>query len=365
GGPLDPASSPPAAFEPRAGRPQASHSGGSNEGLTSAQRLRHPRTPEPPLVYVEESSRPPAEAREMVSFGNEEDDVMSTSASDPGAWSDAPSEASCTQTSLDAELMNILTEAVADLELDWTATEQPSKRWMDGSFLGANRQAEAPQRPAPFFPELHEELTRSWRSPHSARAHAQGTQLLKTVEGAEKRGYSRPSPVEDAVAAHLCPSRGWKTASLPSKPCRATAHIAEKAYISAGHAASALHTMAVLQVFQTRLLRSLDEEGPDPESLRKLRTAADLALAASKKVAQGIGHNMGSLVVLHRHLWLTLTEMRDAEKRQLLDAPVSPQGLFGVAFAEALKQSKMLPHILPKRSNAPPRSSDQPGMLVV
>ncbi|KAL0188184.1 hypothetical protein M9458_015283, partial [Cirrhinus mrigala] len=341
GGPLDPASSPPAAFEPRAGRPQASHSGGSNEGLTSAQRLRRPRTPEPPLVYVEESSRPPAEAREMVSFGYEEDDVMSTSASDPGAWSDAPSEASCTQTSLDAELMNILTEAVADLELDWAAPEQPSKRWMDGSFLGASRQAEAPQRPAPFFPELHEELTHSWRSPHSARAHAQGTQLLTTVEGTEKEG--------DAVAAHLCPSRGWKTASLPSKPCRATAHIAEKAYISAGHAASALHTMAVLQV-------SLDEKGPDPESLRKLRTAADLALAASKKVAQGIGRNMGSLVVLHRHLWLTLTEMRDAEKRQLLDAPVSTQGLFG-KFAEALKQSKMLPHLLPKRSNAPPSSA--------
>ncbi|KAL0146542.1 hypothetical protein M9458_058173 [Cirrhinus mrigala] len=363
GGPLDPASSPPAAFEPRAGRPQASHSGGFNEGLTSAQRLRRPCTPEPPLIYVEESSRPPAEAREMVSFGYEEDDVMSTSASDPGAWSDAPSEASCTQTSLDAELMNILTEAVADLELDWAAPEQLSKRWMDGSFLGASRQAEAPQRPAPFFPELHEELTRSWRSPHSARAHAQGTQLLTTVEGAEKRGYSRPPPVEDTVAAHLCPSRGWKTTSLPSKPCRATAHIAEKAYISAGHAASALHTMAVLQVFQTRLLRSLDEEGPDPESLRKLRTAADLALAASKKAAQGIGRNMGSLVVLHHHLWLTLTEMRDAEKRQLLDAPVSPQSLFGVAveafsekFAEALKQSKMLPHLLPKQSNAPPRS---------
>ncbi|KTG47923.1 hypothetical protein cypCar_00021253, partial [Cyprinus carpio] len=68
------------------------------------------------------------------------------------------------------------------------------------------------------------------------------------------------------------------------------------------------------------LLRSLDEEGPDLESLRKLRTAADLALAASKKVAQGIGHNMGSLVVLHRHLWLTLTEMQKVEKRQLLDS---------------------------------------------
>ncbi|XDV10937.1 hypothetical protein PO909_000035 [Leuciscus waleckii] len=85
-------------------------------------------------------------------------------------------EISSTLTCLDAELMSILLEAVADMGLDWATPEQPSKRWMDGSFLCL-------------------------------------------------------------------------------EPCRATAHIAEKAYVSAGYAASALHTMAVLQVFQTRLLR--------------------------------------------------------------------------------------------------------------
>lgn len=359
GGPVSPASPPSAAVEPRTGRLQRAPSTDSVEVLASAQRPRHPHV-EDPLSYSEASYRPPLEAREMVSFGYDEDDAMSTNASDPGAWSEAPSEAA--PASLDAELMAILTEAVADMELEWTAPKElPSKRWMDGSFLGAGRQAEAPQRPAPFFSEVHEELTRSWRSPYSARAHAQGTQLLTTVEGAEKLGYARPPPVEDAIAAHLASSPGWKTASLPSKPCRATAHIAEKAYISAGHAASALHTMAILQVFQTRLLGSLDEGSPDPESLRKLRTAADLALAASKKIAQGIGRNMSSLVVLHRHLWLTLSGMRDAEKRQFLDAPVSPTGLFGVAveslsekYAETVKQSKMMPHLLPKRSQAPP-----------
>ncbi|KAF4117739.1 hypothetical protein G5714_002292 [Onychostoma macrolepis] len=86
--PPAPASPPPAAFEPRAGRLQVIPSGGSNEGLTSAQRPRRPRTPEPPLIYVEESSRPPTKARELVSFGCEEDDTMSTNASDPDAWSE-------------------------------------------------------------------------------------------------------------------------------------------------------------------------------------------------------------------------------------------------------------------------------------
>ena len=194
---LEPPASPQsAALEPRTGRRQRTPPVDSVEALASAQHPRHPHVAEP-LTYSEASYRPPEEARGMVSFGYDSDDAMSTSASDPGAWPESPSEGA--PASLDAELMAILTEAVADMELEWTAPKElPSKRWMDGSFLGAGRQAESPRRPAPFFAEVHEELTRSWRSPFSARAHAQGTQLLTTVEGAEKLGYARLPPVEDA-----------------------------------------------------------------------------------------------------------------------------------------------------------------------
>lgn len=92
--------------------------------------------------------------------------------------------------------------------------------------------------------------------------------------------------------------------------------MAEKAYMPRGHAMSALHTLTILQVFLTRLLKSLDKEGPDPESLCKLHTATDLVLRVTNKVIhQGVGHSMGSMVVvLDCHLWLTLTEMRDADK---------------------------------------------------
>ncbi len=81
GGRLAPASPPPAAFEPRADRMQVSPSGGANEGLTSAQCPRRP-----------------TEAQEMVSFGCEDDDTISMNASDPDAWLEVPSEASCTPT---------------------------------------------------------------------------------------------------------------------------------------------------------------------------------------------------------------------------------------------------------------------------
>ncbi|KAI2658175.1 Transposon Tf2-8 polyprotein [Labeo rohita] len=183
-------------------------------------------------------------------------------------------------------------------------------------YLQSGRQVAAPQRPAPFFPEVHEEISRSWRSPYSARAQAAGSHMLSSVDGADRWGYTKPPPVEEVVAAHLCPSaRGWKSApSLPSKPCRTTSHIADKAYMAAGQAASAIHTMAVLQAFQAKMLQTLDEEGPDSAAFKKLRSATDLALRATKKTAQGIGRCMGSLVTLQRHLWLTLTDMRELEK---------------------------------------------------
>ncbi|ROI48126.1 hypothetical protein DPX16_0815 [Anabarilius grahami] len=146
------------------------------------------------------------------------------------------------------------------------------------------------------------------------------------------RGYEHLPPLDEAVAAHLCPPAavGWKwKRALPSKPCRTTSTLAGRAYTSAGQAASALHTMAIFQVFQAKLLRSLDESGVDEPAFRDLRSATDLALRATKATAQAIGHSMASLVVLERHLWLNLTEIKDLDKTAFLEAPVSPSRASG------------------------------------
>ncbi len=71
---------------------------------------------------------------------------------------------------------------------------------------------------------------------------------------------------------------------------------------------------------------------------------------------------MASLVVLERHLWLTLTEIKDADRVSFLDAPISPSGLFGPAvkgfverFTEAQKASQAMRH--PATAYWPPRAS--------
>ncbi len=73
--------------------------------------------------------------------------------------------------------------------------------------------------------------------------------------------------------------------SLPSKPSSMTAHLASKAYSSAGEGASALHAMAVFQVFQAKLLQSLEGGTISPDAVNDLRAVTDFMLMATMRAA--------------------------------------------------------------------------------
>ncbi|KAL0176639.1 hypothetical protein M9458_028969, partial [Cirrhinus mrigala] len=338
--------------------------------LTSAQPPRASPSPQregSPVLFT----RPDLD---LVSFGGSEDDMLdsmslaasdteelSGSVNDPAPLPSTDTSDPRTKTGMDAELFRVLTRAVDELGLEWSPPEEPPRSLLDEWFLPGHRQAPR-QRASPFLPEVHEELTRSWRAPYSARLRTSSSSALTSVDGAEDKGYEKLPPLDESVAAHLCPPTaiGWKTkASHPSKPCRMTSALAGRAYTSAGQAASALHSMAILQVFQAKLLAQSDRSALDPATLTELRSATDLALRATKATAQAIGRSMASLVVLERHLWLTLTEIKDADKVPFLDAPISPTGLFGPSvegfaerFSAAQKTSQAMRHFLPKRSSS-------------
>ncbi len=59
----------------------------------------------------------------------------------------------------------------------------------------------------------------------------------------------------------------------------------------------------------------MDESNPNPAAFRELRSVTNLALHATKMTAQADQQ---------RHLWLNLTEMKDADKVPFLESPVSP-----------------------------------------
>lgn len=76
---------------------------------------------------------------------------------------------------------------------------------------------------------------------------------------------------------HLCPpSARWRSKSaLPSKACRTNSALVSRAFSAAGQAASALPSMAVLQILQADLLRQMDEKGSDQSVVTDLRSATD------------------------------------------------------------------------------------------
>ncbi len=226
----------------------------------------------------------------------------------------------------------------------------------------------------PFFPEVHEELTRSWKAPFTARNKPCGSSPLTTLDGGAALGYTGIPSVERSVAMQLCPTvastlRGEPC--LPSRACKYSSGLTGSAYRACGEAASALHAMALLQVHQAKALRDLHEGGHDLAVLHELRAATDLALRATKVTAQSLGRAMSTLVVQERHLWLCLTDMKEQEKVQFLNAPVSQTGLFGDAvescaqqFSAAQKQTEAIKHIMRRRKPAAastPAAAPQPA----
>ena len=275
----------------------------------------------------------------------------------------------------DPEMAAMLSRAAEMVGLEWNPPPRPEPSRLDDWYLGVARAGSQRPAPVPFFPEVHDELTKSWTAPFTARNRPVGSSSLTTLDGGAAKGYSAIPSVERAVAMQLCPksASSWRgDPVLPSRACRHSSGLTGSAYAACGEAASALHAMALLQVHQAKALKDLHEGGHDPEVLKELRTATDLALRATKVTASSLGRAMSTLVVQERHLWLCLADMRDIDKVRFLNAPVSQTGLFGDAvesfaqqFSAAQKQTEAIRHILPRRAAAastrPPAAAPQPA----
>ncbi len=114
------------------------------------------------------------------------------------------------------------------------SAEEPSRSRLYKCFLTGRYQSPPPTL-VPLLPQSSYELTILWHAPHSSRIRPSAA--LTSVDGAEEKGYEHLPPLDESVAAHLCPPTaiGWKArASHPSKPCRATSALAGRAYSAAG-----------------------------------------------------------------------------------------------------------------------------------
>ncbi len=113
----------------------------------------------------------------------------------------------------------------------------------------------------------------------------------------------------------------WGEPCLPSRACKYSSGLTGSAYRACGEAASAPHAMALLQVHQAKALRDLHE-----------------GCHSQKVTAQSLGRAMSTIVVQERHLWLCLTDMKEQEKVQFLNAPELQTGFFGDAVESCAQQ---------------------------
>ncbi len=118
-----------------------------------------------------------------------------TSSEDEGAVGLPPSGVVATAAP-DPELTAMLARAAVSIGLEVNRPSSPEPSRLDDWFLGAGRGSQPCSAPVPFFPEVHEELTKSWTAPFTARSRSSASSILTTLDGGVARGYAGIPQVE-------------------------------------------------------------------------------------------------------------------------------------------------------------------------
>lgn len=178
----------------------------------------------------------------------------------------------------DHELMAMLSRAAQSIGLEWISTPRlECSKLDDWSSGAAHADLQCPPL-VPFFLEVHQKVTNSWRAPLSAQYHSSASSAFTALDGGAARGYAGFPPVVHSVALQLCSQNAstWcGDPKLPSEACELSSTLVGRAYRAAGQAASTLHTTVTLQVYQAKLLKQLHEGGADPGVLLDACTSTE------------------------------------------------------------------------------------------
>ncbi len=138
----------------------------------SPSGVPHPSsTPHPEGVPLDRTGASAEWGTPPVSFGAPPDDQMSIAASE-GELSLSGDDNSAVLSPSgvvalsepDPEMTAMLSRANENVGLLWNPPPRPNPSSLDEWFLGGGRAGSQHPPPVPFFPEVHEELTRSWKA---------------------------------------------------------------------------------------------------------------------------------------------------------------------------------------------------------
>ncbi len=192
------------------------------------------------------------------------------------------------------------------------------------------------QRPAlgASLPDVHEGLTGSGR--HLLLPETDLLTPSPSPPSVVQLEVTGVPPVERSVAMQMCP---YTVSTRQGKPCllfRACRYSSGRRGLC-GLWRCCLHLMLrrYCRFFRLKALREMHGGGYDPEVLKELRTAPDLAPRATKVMARSLGRAMSTLVV--QELWLCLVDIGTPTKfgssRFLYPLGVTSTVLGGLASA--------------------------------
>ena len=302
----------------------------------------------------------------LISEDEEEDDIFITPgrAAQPAAsvasWDGG--EGSTPASPLpSSDMLDVCKRAAARLAIPWPAVvAETTRSCYEGKKLPLAKSAT--KQILPVFPELLDEVARSWRDrPYSGRSPIPGASSLD-CEAMEGLGLLRMPPMEPLVAAHLHPQLSVvssRSPSLPSKSDRFQSALTEKAYEAAALSARALNVLSLLTAYQAELCEDFVQT-QDPVTWEEIPVITDLCLRVQRCAVQAAGRAMGAMVLQERARWLNLANLSDREKDDVLDMPIVPEGIFGSALASMQrrceakkKEDEALQLCLPRKPPAP------------
>ncbi|KAL0203743.1 hypothetical protein M9458_001761, partial [Cirrhinus mrigala] len=141
------------------------HSWGSQMNLLEGMETGDPLSPSLPGRSIARSEG--SEARSAATSSQGTGSSLHLSSSEEGDL-ESTTEEPLSQSVQYEELLEVVTRAVANLNIDWPAEEKASK-------------PPSPRRSFPFFPDLHEEIARSWARLYSARLFIPASDYYRNV----------------------------------------------------------------------------------------------------------------------------------------------------------------------------------------
>ncbi len=141
---------------------------------STSPRASHSSSTSHRLGFPDEYAGSSDRAGPSISFGAPADDGISITASgdELGSGEDdsaaLPPSGRVALPESDPELTAMLSQAAESIGLHYRRPPSPERSRLDDWFLGAQAERRQPP-PVPFFPEVHEEVSRSWKAPFSAR----------------------------------------------------------------------------------------------------------------------------------------------------------------------------------------------------